>query len=81
MVEKKKPDVRVLGARISAELADRLRRYCRDNAGKPRYYTVNRFVEEAIGAHLATLESEASETPAVNRTDPSRNGLLAGRHR
>jgi hypothetical protein len=81
MADPKKSAVRVLGARIDATLADRMHAFCRDHAGKPLYLSVNKFVEQAIAAHLDTLQDQVNDLPQItaSRADPSRNGLVAGR--
>ncbi len=45
-----------LSVRVRADLAARLRTFVRDNAGKPLYLTLASFCEDAIEAHLRSME-------------------------
>lgn len=75
---------RAITVRLDAELVDRLRTFCRDQAGKPLYATVNGIVAQAITNELERLSAEiegggrrTTETSLARRLRPSRNGLEA----
>lgn len=61
-----------IGARIRADLADEIRDFVRDNAGKPLFLTVTGFLEGAAEAHLATLRQQLAGSSS------HRNELGAG---
>lgn len=44
--------------RLSSELVDAFRTFCRDHAGKPLYLSPASFAEEAISQHLIKLRRE-----------------------
>lgn len=52
-----------LSVRVRLDVADRVREFVRDNAGKPLYLTLAAFVEAAAEAHLAALARELEQPP------------------
>jgi hypothetical protein len=65
------PPRKNIGARIRADLADELRSFVRDNAGKPLFLTVTSFLEDAITAHLEQCQRQIDNEEFVL---PGRNG-------
>lgn len=60
------PSRKNIGARIRADLADEIRDFVRDQAGKPLFLTVTSFLEEAAEAHLKTLRKRLAIDPATH---------------
>jgi hypothetical protein len=44
-----------LSVRIRADVAQQVRQFVRDNAGKPLYLSMAIFIEAAVEAHMETL--------------------------
>jgi hypothetical protein len=59
------PPRKNIGARIRADLADEIRDFVRDQAGKPLFLTVTSFLEEAAEAHLKTLRKRLAADPLM----------------
>lgn len=61
-----------LSVRVRADVAERVREFVRDNAGKPLYLTLATFIEGAVEAHLTALGRELEQptrrTNANSRT-------------
>lgn len=68
------PPRKNIGARINADLADELRTFVRDNAGRPLFLTVTNFLEDAIAAHLERCKGqlEGREPAAFGRNGQHR---------
>ena len=65
--------------RLDAALVERLRTFCRDQAGKPIYATVNGIVGQAVERELARLERGIEGAPLSSHTIIERDDLPAGR--
>jgi len=62
------PKKQALTVRLDAALVDRLRTFCRDQAGKPLYASVNGIVAEALGRELDRLDLAIGDSdPRVRR--------------
>lgn len=78
MAASRPPDRRVLSVRLSIKQIERLKRVCRDGAGKPLYLTLAGLVEAALDTELDRVEKILDQsivdpddpTPAVRRTKP-----------
>jgi hypothetical protein len=64
-----------ISVRVDADLAESVRRFVKDQAGKPLFTTLSSFCEDAMRAHLAALERKLAEGEPSPRTSPSRNSL------
>ena len=53
--------------RLDAALVDRLRTFCRDQAGKPFYASVNGIVAEALGRELDRLDAVLDDSDPPDR--------------
>ena len=56
MAASRPPDRRVLSVRLSIKQIERLKRVCRDGAGKPLYITLSNLVENALNTELDRVE-------------------------
>lgn len=65
-----------MSLRIQRELAERVRAFCRDNAGVPLRLSISTFAEEAFQNHLAELERRLAGREDPRRLPPSRNSTL-----
>ena len=78
MAASRPPDRRVLSVRLSNQQIIRLKRVCRDGAGKPLYLTLAGLVEAALNAELDRVEKILDQsivdpdepTPLDRRTKP-----------
>jgi hypothetical protein len=61
-------------AKIDEETAIKLRKFVRDNAGKPNYYSISSFLEQAILSHLDACEARAEEDLTRNQPPMQANG-------
>ncbi len=61
----KDPSKQAITVRLDAALVERLRTFCRDQAGKPLYATVNGVVAEAVARELDRLDGELGADPPV----------------
>jgi len=54
--------------RLDADLAVRVKAFCRDHAGRPLYINQSGFFAAAVEAHLARLQAmlERDDTPQAN---------------
>lgn len=52
----KDPSKQAITVRLDAALVERLRTFCRDQAGKPLYATVNGIVAQAVTRELERLD-------------------------
>lgn len=64
-----------VSVKLSAETAARLRAYVRDNRGKPWFWEMGTFVEEAIIAHLTKYETGESEDNNLNCNRATLNSI------
>jgi len=55
-VRPRDPSKQAITVRLDAALVERLRTFCRDQAGKPLYATVNGIVAQAVTRELDRLE-------------------------
>lgn len=61
----KDPSKQAITVRLDAALVERLRTFCRDQAGKPLYASVNGVVAEAVARELDRLDGELGADPPV----------------
>jgi hypothetical protein len=57
MAASRPPDRRVLSVRLTIKQIERLKRVCRDGAGKPLYLTLAGLVEAALNTELDRVET------------------------
>lgn len=63
------PSSRVaVSLRLDPVLAERVREFVRDHAGKPAFLTMSSFAEAALEAHLAALSAELEGRVPSSRT-------------
>jgi hypothetical protein len=62
MAASRSPDKRVLSVRLSIKQIERLKRVCRDGAGKPLYLTLASLVENALTIELDRVEKILDQT-------------------
>ena len=78
MAASRPPDRRVLSVRLSIKQIERLKRVCRDGAGKPLYITLSNLVENALSIELDRVQRILDQsiidpdepTPLDRRTKP-----------
>lgn len=60
-----------VAVRLRSELANEMRVFIKDNAGKPLYLTLSSFAEEAVERHLAFLNAQLEGRSATSRLPAS----------
>lgn len=68
-----------LTARVRADLAEEVRAFVRDQAGRPLYLTLSSFAEEAFARHLAHVRHQLEQGQGPDESVgviPGRNGRI-----
>lgn len=69
MAKSRKPHLKAITVRIDANLVDRARRWCRDQAGQPLYLTLSALVAAGIDREMQRQALQLGGALPMDRTD------------